>query len=226
VLPRPGYLQALLELTSKHDILLIFDEIVTLRLAVGGYQSLSGVTPDITTMGKIIGGGMGIGVFGGRKSLMDRFDPANPKLLYHTGTFYAQEISMVAGIASLQNLDQPAIDRINALGEKLRDGFNAAFAKHGIKGQAMGIGSLVMVHWTQDKINAVTDAQVALKAAGALPRLLHLEMVNHGIYSAPRGMFCISTPMTGSDVDEAIRAFDATLETLKPYIAENAPHLV
>lgn len=226
VMARPGYLQALRELTAKHDILLIFDEIVTLRLAVGGYQSLSGVIPDITTMGKVIGGGMGIGAFGGRKSLMDRFDPANPKLLYHTGTFYAQEISMAAGIASLQNLDQPAIHRINALGEKLRDGFNAAFAKHGIKGQAMGIGSLIMVHWTQEKINSVVDAQSALKAAGALPRLLHLEMVNHGIYSAPRGMFCISTPMTESDVEEAIRAFDVTLETLKPYIAENAPHLM
>ncbi len=226
VLPRPGYLQALRELTDRHDILLIFDEIVTLRLAVGGYQGMSGVIPDITTMGKIIGGGMGIGAFGGRKSLMDRFDPANPKLLYHTGTFYAQEISMAAGIASLQNLDQPAIDRINALGETLRGGFNRAFAKHGIKGQAMGIGSLAMVHWTQDKLNAVTDAQAALKMAGALPRLLHLEMINRGIYSAPRGMFCISTPMTEADVDEAIRAFDSTLAALKPYIAENAAHLL
>lgn len=226
VLPRPGYLQALRDLTSKHGILLIFDEIVTLRLAVGGYQGLSGVIPDITTLGKIIGGGMGIGAFGGRKSLMDRFDPANPKLLYHTGTFYAQEISMAAGKASLQNLDQPAIARIDALGGRLRAGFDAAFAKHGIAGQAMGIGSLVMVHWTQARINAVADAQVALKAAGALPRLLHLEMINHGIYCAPRGMFCTSTPMTEADVDAAIHAFDSTLATLKPYIAENAPHLL
>lgn len=226
VLPRPGYLQALRDLTEKYGILLIFDEIVTLRLAVGGYQGLSGVTPDLTTMGKIIGGGMGIGAFGGKRTFMERFDPANPKLLYHTGTFYAQEISMAAGMASLNALDQPAIDRINLLGEKLRDGFTAAFARHGIKGQALGIGSLIMVHWTQEKITNVDDAHRALKLAGELPRLLHLEMVNQGIYAAPRGMFCISTPMTTADVDEAIRAFDATLGILKPYIAEKAPHLL
>jgi glutamate-1-semialdehyde 2,1-aminomutase len=226
VLPRPGYLQALREITLRHDILLIFDEIVTLRLHIGGYQAMCGVIPDITTMGKIIGGGMGIGAFGGKRSLMDRFDPSNPKLLYHTGTFYAQEISMAAGIASLQSLDSAAIDRINILGGKMRDGFNSAFAKHGIKGQTLGIGSLAMVHWTNGAINAVSDAQNALKAAGALPRLLHLEMINRGIYSAPRGLFCTSTPMTDADVEFAIRAFDETLQTLKPYIAENTPHLL
>lgn len=226
VLPRPGYLQTLRQLTRQHGILLIFDEVVTLRLHTGGYQQLCGVTPDLTTLGKLIGGGMGIGAFGGDRALMERFDPANPKLLYHTGTFYAQEIGMAAGIASLQNLDQDTIDRINALGTRLRDGFNRSFAGHGIRGQTLGIGSLAMVHWTQEKISAVSHAQGALKAAAALPRLLHLEMINHGIYAAPRGMFCISTPMTEADVNEAMQAFDATLETLKPYMAERTPHLL
>ena len=226
VLPRPGYLQALRDLTARRGILLIFDEVVTLRLHTGGYQALSGVLPDLTTMGKIIGGGLGIGAFGGRRDIMERFNPTHPQLLYHTGTFYAQEVGMAAGLASLRLLDAAAIERINALGEKLRDGFTRAFHAHGIRGQALGIGSLVMVHWTPDKINAVNDAQRALKAAGALPRLLHLELVNRGIYSAPRGMFCISTPMTEADVDEAVAAFDATLQTLKPYVAEAAPHLM
>jgi glutamate-1-semialdehyde 2,1-aminomutase len=226
VLPRPGYLQALRDLTARRGILLIFDEVVTLRLHTGGYQALSGVMPDLTTLGKIIGGGVGIGAFGGKREIMERFDPAHPQLLYHTGTFYAQEIAMAAGIASLNLLSAAEIDRINALGEKLRTGFNRAFDEHGLKGRALGIGSLVMVHWTREKINAASDAQRALKAAGALPRLLHLELVNHGIYSAPRGLFCISTPMTEADVDEAVHAFNATLQTLKPYITEAAPHLL
>jgi glutamate-1-semialdehyde 2,1-aminomutase len=225
VLPQPGYLQGLRALTERYGVLLIFDEIVTLRLSRGGYQELSGVEPDLTTLGKIIGGGLSIGAFGGRRAIMERFDPAHPQVLYHTGTFYAQELTMAAGLAGLQLLTQAEIDRINLLGGRLRAGFNQALQAHGLKGQAIGEGSLVMVHWTDAPLTAVSDAQRALKAAGALPRLLHLEMVNHGIYAAPRGMFCISTPMTEAEVDEAIRAFAATVEVLKPYIAATAPHL-
>jgi glutamate-1-semialdehyde 2,1-aminomutase len=225
VLPQPGYLQGLRALTERYGVLLIFDEIVTLRLSRGGYQELSGVEPDLTTLGKIIGGGLSIGAFGGRRAIMERFDPAHPQVLYHTGTFYAQELTMAAGLAGLHVLTQSEIDRINALGGRLRAGFNQALQAQGLKGQAIGEGSLVMVHWTDAPLTAVSDAQRALKAAGALPRLLHLEMVNHGIYAAPRGMFCISTPMTEAEVDEAIRAFAATVEVLKPYIAATAPHL-
>lgn len=226
ILPQDGYLAGLRELADRFKILLIFDEVITLRLSTGGMQKLSGVMPDLTSLGKIIGGGLPVGAFGGRADIMAIFDPAHPRAIIHSGTFNAANMVMAAGLCALNALDQPAIDRINALGERLKGGFNDAFKQAGLRGQVSGIGSLNQVHWHDGPLINARDSFRALTAAKELPGLLHLEMMNRGIYSAKRGMIIISTPMTEGEIDKATVAFAGTLELLKPYIAERYPQLV
>lgn len=224
--PQPGYLAGLRELADRFQVLLIFDEVITFRLSAGGMQELTGVMPDLTSLGKIIGGGLPAGAFGGRSDIMAIFDPAHPKALIHSGTFNAANIVMAAGLCALNALDQPAIDRINNLGDRLKTGFQNAFKETGIRGQVTGIGSLNQVHWCGDAPRTARDAALALTRSGELPGLLHLELMNRGIYSAKRGMVIISTPMSEEQVDQATMAFAGALELLKPYIAEKHPQLV
>jgi glutamate-1-semialdehyde 2,1-aminomutase len=189
-------------------------------------QALNGVTPDLTSLGKIIGGGLPVGAFGGRADIMARFDPAHPQALFHSGTFNAANMVMAAGLSALKALDKAAIDRINALGERLKDGFNDAFKQIGLRGQVTGIGSLNQVHWCDGTLDNARETGRALAAAGELPGLLHLEMMNRGVYSAKRGMVVISTPMTDAAIDRATASFAGALDMLKPYIAARFPQLI
>jgi len=221
-----GYLAGLRELADRFRVLLIFDEVITLRLNSGGMQKLTGVRPDLTSLGKIIGGGLPVGAFGGRADIMARFDPAHPQAIFHSGTFNAANMVMAAGLAGLIALDQKAIERINALGERLKENFNGALKRSGLRGQITGIGSLNQIHWHEGPFNNARDSARASAAAGELPGLLHLEMMNRGIYSARRGMFIISTPMTEAEIDKATGAFAGALDMLKPYIAARFPQLM
>jgi glutamate-1-semialdehyde 2,1-aminomutase len=221
-----SYLAGLRELADRFRILLIFDEVITLRLSTGGMQKLTGVTPDLTSLGKIIGGGLPVGAFGGRADIMVRFDPAHPQAIFHSGTFNAANIVMAAGLGALKALDKAAIDRINALGERLKEGFNAAFKQAGLRGQVTGIGSLNQIHWCDGPLNNARETGRTLAAAGELPGLLHLAMMNRGIYSAKRGMFVISTPMTDEEIDLATTALAEALNMLRPYVAARFPQLV
>ncbi len=223
--PRPNYLKGMRDLADQYQVLLIFDEVMTFRLSLGGLQVPAGVKPDLTSLAKIIGGGFPVGAFGGRKEVMERFDPAHSETLMHSGTFNGNNITMAAGLAALQKYDQVAIDRVNKLGDRLREGFNQGFKESGIKGQATGIGSLIQVHWKEGEIRTAKDSAKGRGAAGELINLFHLEMLNRGIFFAPRGLFCISTPMKEEEVDKAIKEFKSTLNVLKPYIAEVLPAL-
>ena len=224
--PQQGYLAGLRELADRFKVLLIFDEVITFRLSTGGMQELTGVMPDLTSLGKIIGGGLPAGAFGGRADIMALFDPAHPQAITHSGTFNAANMVMSAGLSALNALDQPAIDRINSLGEQLKSGFQNAFKEAGIRGQVTGIGSLNQVHWCGDPPQNARDAGRAMADAGQLPGLLHLELINRGIYSAKRGMFIISTPMSEVEIEKTVAAFAGALDMLKPYIAARHPQLV
>ena len=224
--PQAGYLQGLRTLADRYNVLLIFDEVITFRLSLGGLQRLAEVEPDLTALGKIIGGGFPVGAFGGRREIMTQFDPAQPKSISHSGTFNGHNVVMAAGNATLQHLPQAAIERINHLGDRLREGFNQAFQEAGIKGQATGLGSLVQVHWRDGQIQSPAEALLGIKGAAQLPQLLHLEMMNRGIYSASRGMFITSTAMTEKEIDQVLAAFAGSLSALKPYIVETTPHLI
>lgn len=224
--PLPGYLKGVRELTLRYGVLMIMDEVITFRLSTGGAQVMEGIRPDLTALGKIIGGGFAVGAFGGRKDIMALFDPGGSGGMSHSGTFNGNSVTMAAGIANLKAYDQKAVDHVNRLGGRMRKGFSEAFLEAGITGQMTGVGSMGTVHWCDGPIVNARDAAVGLKAAGELPKLAHLSMLNHGIFIPMRSQYAVSTPMVEALIDKAVEAFSDTLHILKPYVAETAPRLL
>jgi glutamate-1-semialdehyde 2,1-aminomutase len=227
MIPATGdFLIALREATQRHGVVLVFDEVITLRLGDGGAQSVHGVVPDLTAMGKIIGGGLPIGAFGGREDLMRVFHPDEAEPVMHASTFSGNTLSMAAGHAAMSRLDPQVIDGLNALGERLRQGFNAAFARNGVRGQATGTGSLANLHLTDSRLGSARDVLAGLLRSGRIHQLIHLEMLERGVASAARLMYCTSTPMTVAEVDFAVDALDDVLRSLRPGIAREKPELL
>ncbi len=225
--PAAGYLAGLRALADRYGVLLLFDEIVTLRLAPGGFQEIAGLKPDLTALGKIIGGGFPVGAFGGRRDIMAQFDPARHKdPLFHSGTFNGNNMTMTAGEIAMRRLDARAIARINALGERLAEGVNAIFAKLGIRAQCLGYGSMRQIHWTDAELRNLGDARRAGEDIGELYALLQVELMNRGVYSSNRGMLSVPTPAQESEIDLALAALEGALKTLIPYMREVAPRLV
>lgn len=226
--PKPGFFKGLRELADKYGVLLIYDEVQSFRLSTGGFQLADGVYPDLTALGKFIGGGYPVGAFGGSAEIMDRFDydPQNPDAINHSGTFNGNEVTMAAGIASINKLDQKAIDHINALGGRFREGGNDVFKALGLKCHLLGIGSLTNIIYTDAEITNAYQFAMSYIGCMELQKLVHLELMNRGIYTAKRGEFVMSTPMSETDVDKGIEGLKATFELLKPYIEENASHLI
>ncbi len=225
--PASGYLRGLRQLADEFDVLLLFDEIVTLRLSSGGYQQIEDVRPDMTAVGKIIGGGFPVGAFGGRAAIMQLFDPdADADSLFHSGTFNGNNMTMTAGLEAMRRLDEAAIARINRLGERLQDGMNAIFKSQGIRAQCLGYGSLQQIQWTDEPVVTLTDARRAGEDMSRLRELLHLELLNRGLYTSNRGMFSISTPMSDGEIELALAAVEGALGCLKPYMREAAPRLL
>ena len=223
---QPGYLKGVRELATRYGVLLIFDEIITFRFSLGGMQVIEGIKPDITTQGKIIGGGFPVGAYGGREDIMDLFNPEKPGFMSTSGTFNANNITMAAGMANLKAYDQAAIDKVNALGMRLREGVNQAFKAAGIRGQATGVASVFTIHWTDAPLVKARDAAQHLRPATEIVKLFHLEMLNRGIFAPRRGQYAISTPMTEKHTDKTLEEFKSVLEFLKPYIAEKMPQLL
>jgi glutamate-1-semialdehyde 2,1-aminomutase len=224
--PKPGYLQELRRITEENDVLLIFDEVITLRLAPGGAQEIFGVIPDLTAMGKIIGGGLPIGAFGGRRDIMQQFNPEKPGSMWHATTFSGNPLTMAAGIAALEELTPEVYHRLNSMGDSLRDKFNSAFKQAGIRGQATGIGSLVNLHLTDKPLSNARDSLLGLMEAGPIPASLMLCMLMNGIFPASRLMYCISTPMTVKELDSAAKVLEASLEELRPIIEKEYQSLL
>jgi glutamate-1-semialdehyde 2,1-aminomutase len=157
---------------------------------------------------------------------MSQFDPAHEEPIFHSGTFNGNNITLAAGMAAMALYDQEAVTRLNQVGDRLRDGFTIALKEAGLRGCVSGSGSLLQLHWRDQKPANATDSIVGSTKAGELPGLVHLELMNRGVYSAGRGMFALSTPMTHADIDKAVAAFRETLNMLKPYIADKIPHLL
>lgn len=221
--PADGYLQHLRRETERHGALLIVDEVITLRLATGGAQQLFDVRPDLTAMGKIIGGGFPVGAFGGRADIMQQFSPLEPGSLRHSGTFNANPISMVAGIATMRELDSDTIGYVNRMGERLATGVVRAARDQGIGLQVTGAGSLRNLHFTRQ---APRHAAAAQAADGELLSLLHLKLLTEGVVAAPRGMFAFSTVMTEHVVDTTLAKLAGALAWLRPAVEERMPAIV
>jgi glutamate-1-semialdehyde 2,1-aminomutase len=195
--------------SERCGALLIFDEVMTSRLSTGGAQQLYGVLPDLTTLGKYLGGGLSFGAFGGRRDLMARFDPAQPGSIGHAGTFNNNVLSMAAGVAGLtQVLTSDALAEVNARGDRFRDGLNDVFARVGSPFGATGIGSLLTVHATPGAVRSPLDL------AGADDRakeLLFFELLERGVYLARRGFIALSLEVTDADVDGVLDTVRAIL---------------
>ena len=206
----PEFLRTLREEASRHGIVLVFDEVMTSRLAPGGLHGKLGVRPDLVAFGKYLGGGVSFGAFGGKRALMQRLDPTRPDGLTHSGTYNNNVLTMAAGIAGLEQVYTPeAAERLNAGGDRLRARLNAVAAKHDAPIQVMGQGSMLCFHPQRGPIRKPADLA---KAPLALRKLLHLEMNLRGLYLARRGFMSLSLPMTEADHDALVAAFEAYLE--------------
>lgn len=216
VLPDPGFLQGLRDLCDKHGILLIFDEVMTgFRLAKGGAQERFGIRPDLTTMGKIIGGGMPVGAYGGRQEIMDLVSPAGP--VYQAGTLSGNPIAMSAGLAMLRHLNEhPEVyTQLEATGAKLTDGFRNSLVKLGLNFTINHIGSMYTLFMTERPVSNFVDAKTADLA---LFGRYFQAMLKRGVYLAPsqfESLF-LSTALTDELVDQIIWANE---EALKEVIA-------
>lgn len=215
--PADGYLRHVREETERRGILLIIDEVISLRLALGGAQELYGVRPDLTALGKIIGGGFPVGAVGGREEIMQRYSPLSPDYLHHSGTFNANPVTMVAGIATMRELDADTIGYINRLGERFAAGVARIARAQDIPLQVTGAGSLRNLHFA---VRPPRHPGAVPAASRDLLRLLHLALLPRGVLAAPRGMFAISTPMTEHDVDGLLDALGGALRWMRPAIAE------
>jgi glutamate-1-semialdehyde 2,1-aminomutase len=202
------FLHGVRDLTRDLGIVLIADEVVTLRLAFGGAQAMFDIVPDLTTLGKIIGGGLPVGAIGGRGDVMAGFDPASARPVHHSGTFAGNAATMAAGLAALALLTDAEIQRINALGDRLRAALGDAAAAAGVAAQVTGLGSLVGVHFAGQPVR---DYRSALRGDRALAARLHLALLNRGIYARAGGSFFLSTPMGEPEINETVTAFREAL---------------
>jgi len=226
ICPQAGYLRGMRELADRYHVLLVFDEIITFRLSRGGLQEVEEVKPDLTALGKLIGGGYPVGAFGGRGDIMARFDPNHPENVAHSGTFGGNNNTMAAGLVAMEMYGQGEVDRINGLGDRMRNGFQSAMERVGIRGRAGGWGSLVGTIWTGRELENAKDVVLGFLDGGDLSAVLHWEMLNRGIFFASRGMYVVSTPMDEAIIDKVVAEFEGALEVIKPYVAETKPELV
>jgi glutamate-1-semialdehyde 2,1-aminomutase len=220
------YLEFLRKITSQKNIILIFDEIISFRLSPGGSQKFYGVKPDLTTFGKIIGGGLPIGAFGGSEDIMDIFSPKRKNPMHHSGTFNGNAVTMAAGIAAMKAIDEQLISGINRLGDRLKKTIQALFDKKGIRGEVTGMGSLMNIHFSTDKVVDLRTARANWKAALPLRDLLGLALKNHGVYTPRRVMLSISSPMGDTEMESTASAFDESLDQLKPVVEKRCPEFL
>lgn len=201
-----AYVQALREVTREVGALLIFDEVITFRLGYAGAQGIWEIEPDLTTLGKIMGGGFPVGAVGGRSDVMAVFDPRPGKpMLPHGGTFSANPVTMRAGIAAMELLDQAAFARLDAMGEAVRGGINDAFRKHGVPGGTVGMGSLLKIHFADRPVRDYRSAYLTEEETRR-QTIFNRGLLNRGVLAAGYGLMALSTPMSDADIDAIVGA--------------------
>lgn len=222
ITPDLEYLKFLREITEQYHIVLIFDEVVTGRLSLGGAQKFYGVTPDLTTMGKIIGGGTPVGAFGGKQEIMQMYDPREKKM-YHSGTFNGNAVTMAAGLATMKAYNQEAVDYVNGLGTLFKEGVLKIYDKLGLNMKISGAGSIYNILFTDKEVKNYRDVASAHEE---LNKVLYMSLLTKGVFDAERGMFCMSTAMTKEDIRFGLDTLETSLREMLPAIAEEAQELI
>jgi glutamate-1-semialdehyde 2,1-aminomutase len=215
-----AFLAGLRALADETGALLIFDEVMTSRLAPGGLQEAHGILADLTTLGKYIGGGMSFGAFGGRADLMARFDPRRPDAFQHAGTFNNNVLTMSAGLAGLTEIYTPERARaLNGFGDLLRERLNGIARRHGLAMQFTGLGSMLSVHMTDRPIRSQQDAE---RGNASLRDLFWFDLTARGIWFAKRGMFALSIALDEADSDKLADTIDEFAQIRAPLFASTA----
>jgi glutamate-1-semialdehyde 2,1-aminomutase len=213
----PAFLAALRDATRKHGILFIMDEVMTSRLSPSGVQGRLGIKPDMTTLGKYVGGGMTIGAFGGRADIMERFNPTVPNALPHGGTFNNNVLAMAAGHAAFTKVLTPeAIDRMNVRGDELRQRINGLAAARGLAVQATGLGSIFGIHFHKGPIRNGHDLDEGERGRereiGDLKTLFQLDMMAQGHYINRRILGNLSLQTSAADLTAFLAALEEFLD--------------
>ena len=212
-LPKPGYLEFLSEITRTEGALLIFDEVMTgFRLAKGGAQEKFHITPDLSCFGKVIGGGLPVGAFGGRAEIMDMLAPLGP--VYQAGTLSGNPLAMAAGLAALEELSNSnAYTQLEQLGSMLEAGMRRAAKSAGIPVQFNRCGSMFCAYFTEEPVHNLAEAMKSDRER--FKKYFH-GMLENGVYLAPSQFEAgfLSTSHTEADIDQTVRAASAVMKTL------------
>ena len=198
-----GFLRGLRDLTEELGIILIYDEVQSFRIAPGGAQEALGVTPDMTSFGKIIGGGTPVGAFGGRAEIMELFDPTKGAPIAHAGTFNANPVTMAAGEAVMNRLTPDVYARMNALGDQLRAKLRAVFDEFEIDARVTGIGSLFGIHFTSEDIR---DYRAVVRSNQTMRRALFMGLLNEGVLLQTGAAGALTALTTESEIDALVDA--------------------
>ena len=210
VLPEPRFLQQLRAVCTRYRILLIFDEVITgFRVGTGGAQEWSGVAPDLTCLGKIIGGGLPVGAYGGREDLMRLVAPSGP--VYQAGTLSGNPLAMTAGLWSLKRLSKALYKQLSGLGADLAEGLADAARRAGVALQVNGIGSALTPFFTSEPVR---NYQSALRADAAKYGVFFRGMLARGVYPPPSQFeaWFLSAAHTARDVDKTVKAAREAME--------------
>jgi len=214
IAPRPGFLPWLREETARHGILLIADEVLNFRLDYHGACHPHGITPDLTTFGKIIGGGFPVGAVAGSGRCMSVFDHTGALKVHHGGTFNANPVTIVAGLETMRQMTTEAFDRLNALGEYVRDRLRRLFRDTGRPAQVCGAGSMFLAHLTSGDLVDFRSLRGFSRTNPIYSDLCH-KMLEYGFILSPRGIFgCLSTPMNEAELDGLVAALGRALSEL------------
>ena len=203
------FLEMLRDFATKNGAVLIFDEVISFRIAPGGSQEYYGITPDMTSLGKIVGGGFAVGAFGGRQEIMDLYDPTSGPRVAHAGTFNANPVTMLAGSVTLEQLTPEVYRRLAEITEYLRHGLREVGRELEIPVQVTGLGSLFGIHFSDDTLIGYRDIA---KADPAFRHNVFLGLLNEGILMAPNLVGAVSTVIGEPEVDTFVNAFREVLK--------------
>ena len=212
-LPRDGYLEFLREITTANNSLLIFDEVMTgFRVSLGGVQERFGITPDLSCFGKIIGGGLPVGAFGGRAEVMDVLAPDGP--VYQAGTLSGNPLAMAAGLATLEELKTGSVhEQLETIGARLESGLNAAAERAGIPVITQRVGSMSCLFFAEQPVHNLAEAMKADRER--FKKYFH-GMLAEGVYLAPSAFEAafLSAAHTEADIDSTVAAAEKVMATL------------
>jgi len=212
--PRPGFLEFLREETARHGILLVADEVLNFRISYHGAAHAFGIQPDLASFGKIIGGGFPVGAVGGSRRVMSVFDHTGGLKVHHGGTFNANPVTITAGLETMRQMTREAFDRLNGLGDYIRERLTRMLHDRGLDAQVCGRASMFVAHLNSGELVDYRSLRGFSRTSPIYGELCH-EMLGRGIITSPRGVFgCLSTPMREPEAGAFVDSLDESIRRL------------